>query len=213
MTTILIIGASKGIGLQTVKFALEDAFKVRALARSAAKIPITDPDLEKIAGDALDRAMVRRAIAGVDVVIQTLGVAPSLEFIFKPGRVFSEATRLLVPAMEEAGVRRLISVTGFGAGDSRNRGGFLYNAAFNTLLGRVYDDKDEQERIIRMSQLDWTIVRPVILTNGPRTGSRRALVDPTDWRSGFISRADVADFLIEQVDDSSYLRKTPVLTA
>jgi hypothetical protein len=90
----------------------------------------------------------------------------------------------------------LICVTGFGAGNSRGRGGCLYNAAFHLLLGRVYDDKDVQERIVRRSKLDWVIVRPVILTNGPKTNAYRALVDPRGWTCGFISRADVADFLV-----------------
>src|SRR5256712_13419268 len=88
---------------------------------------------------------------------------------------FSKATRVLVTAMEEAQVKRLICVTGFGAGDSRGRGGFLYSVAFHLLLGRVYDDKDVQERIVRRSKLDWVIVRPVILTDGPKTNAYRAL--------------------------------------
>ena len=90
--------------------------------------------------------------------------------------------------MEEAQVKRLICVTGFGAGDSRGGGGFLYSATFHLLLGRVYDDKDVQERIVRRSKLDWVIVRPVILTNGPKTNAYRALVDPRGWTCGFISR-------------------------
>src|SRR5262249_34299511 len=79
-------------------------------------------------------------------------------------------------------------------------------------LGRVYADKDVQERIIRRSRLDWTTVRPTILTNGPKTRSYRVLVDPRDSTSGFISRADVADFLVKQIDDTSLLRQTPALT-
>jgi len=131
--------------------------------------------------------------------------------IFKPVRLFSEATLVLITAMEETGVKRLICLTGFGAGDSRNKGGFLYNTAFHLFLGRVYDDKDVQEQMIRTSKLDWVIARPGILTNGPRTGSYRVLVDPKDWRCGFISRADVADFLVKQIDDDEFLGKTPVL--
>jgi hypothetical protein len=65
-----------------------------------------------------------------------------------------------------------------------------------------------QERIIRKSRLGWTIVRPTILTNGPRTGACRLLVDPRDWTSGFILRADVADFLVKQ----GLFRHTPALT-
>ena len=104
-------------------------------------------------------------------------------------------------------------MTGFGAGDSRGSGGFLYNVAFHLVLGRVYDDKDVQERIVRRSKLDWVIVRPVILTSGPRTKAYRALVDPRDWTCGFISRADVADFLVKQIDNGAFLHKTPVLTS
>jgi hypothetical protein len=91
-------------------------------------------------------------------------------------------------------------------------GRLLYSAGLCLFLGRVYVDKDVQERIIRRSRLDWTIVRPTILTNGPRTRSYRVLVDPRDWTSGFISRVDVADFLVEQIDDTSLLRQTPTLT-
>ena len=113
--------------------------------------------------------------------------------------------------MEARAVRRLICVTGFGAGDSRGRGGLLYNGALCLFLGRIYADKDAQEWIIRRSRLDWTIVRPTILTDGRPTGAYRVLVDARDWRSGFISRADVAEFLVRQIDDNAFLHKTPVV--
>jgi len=149
--------------------------------------------------------------SGVDAVIQTLGVSPTPELIFGGTRLFSVATRVLVNAMEASAVRRLICVTGFGAGDSRGHGGLLYNAGLCLILGRIYADKDAQEWIIRRSRLDWTIVRPTILTDGQRTGAYRVLVDARDWRSGFISRADVADFLVKQVNDASLVHKTPAL--
>jgi hypothetical protein len=57
------------------------------------------------------------------------------------------------------------------------------------------------------------IVRPVILTNGPKTSTYRALVDPRGWTCGFIYRADVGDFLVKQIDDDTFLHKTPVLTS
>ena len=88
------------------------------------------------------------------------------------------------------------------------QGGLIYDTAFNLLLGRVYDDKDLQEYLIRNSGLDWTIVRPVILTNGRRTGSYRVL---RDRGLGFVPRAEVAHFLVEQVTSDAYLGKTPVL--
>jgi putative NADH-flavin reductase len=211
VATVLIIGASRGIGLETVKAALEAGHSVRALARSALRIRVEHAKLEKMAGDALQMATVKRALSRVDVVIQSLGVSAGPEIIFEPTRLFSKATRVLVTAMEEAQVKRLICVTGFGAGDSRGHGGLLYNAAFHLVLGRLYDDKDVQERIVRRSKLDWVIVRPVILTEGPKTNAYRALVDPRDWACGFISRADVANFLIKQIDEDAFLHKTPVL--
>jgi putative NADH-flavin reductase len=211
VATVLIIGASRGIGLETVKAAVQAGLSVRALARSARRMSMDHPKLEKMAGDALEMATVRRALTGVDAVIQSLGVSVGPEIIFKPTRLFSTATRVLVTAMEEAQIKRLICVTGFGAGDSRGYGGFLYSAAFRLVVGRLYDDKEVQERIVRSSKLDWLIVRPVILTNGPKTNTYRAVVDPRDWARGF-SRADVADFLIKQIDNDAFLRKTPVLT-
>jgi putative NADH-flavin reductase len=212
VATVLIIGASRGIGLETVKAALKAGHSVRALARSARRIRVDHPQLEKMAGDAREMVTVKRALTGVDAIIQSLGVSVGPEIILKPTWLFSKATRVLVTAMEEAHVKRLICVTGFGAGDSFGHGGFLCSAAFHLLLGRVYDDKDLQERIVRRSKLDWVIVRPVILTDGPKTNDYRALVNPRRWTWGFISRADVADFLVKQIDDDAFLHKTPVLT-
>jgi putative NADH-flavin reductase len=211
MSTVLIIGASRGIGLETVKLALKAGHSVRAMARSAGAIRLRDPKLEKLDGDALDQHTIERALGGVGTVIQTLGVSPTPELIFGGTRLFSAATRILVNAMEASAVKRLICVTGFGAGDSRGRGGLLYNATLCLILRRIYADKDAQEWIIRRSRLDWTIVRPAILTDGQRTSAYRVLVDARDWRSGFISRADVADFLVKQVNDASLVHKTPAL--
>jgi putative NADH-flavin reductase len=170
MATVLIIGASRGIGLETVKCALEAGHIVRALARSARRIPVGHPKLTKVSADARDQAAVAGALEGVDAVIQTLGVVAGRDMMLKPVRLFSDATRVLIAAMKETRVKRLIAVTGFGAGDSRNRGGCLYNTAFHLFLGRAYDDKDEQEYLIQESGLDWVIARPVILTSGFEDG-------------------------------------------
>ena len=106
VATVLIIGASRGIGLEAVKAALEAGHSVRALARSARRIRVDHSQLEKMAGDALEMATVKRALTGIDVVIQSLGVSVGPEIIFKPTRFFSKATRVLVTAMEEAQVKR-----------------------------------------------------------------------------------------------------------
>ncbi len=211
MARILVIGASKGIGLEAVRQGLAGGHEVRAFARTADRLPLTSAKLEPHKGDALVAHDIAAAVQGVDAVVQALGIPMSQEMLLGPVHLFSEATRILVAAMEETGVKRLICVTGFGAGESRARIGLLRRIPFEIVLGRAYDDKSVQERIIRRSTLDWVIARPVILTNGPMTGRYRVLADAETWRGGFISRADVAHFLIEQIEDDTYLRKAPVL--
>src|SRR3974390_873799 len=209
MAQVLIIGASKGIGLETTRQALDAGHRVRAFARSAADIRISDPDLEKVRGNALRNSDVTAAITGMDAVIQVLGVG--LGDLFLPVHLFSDATRILLAAMQTQGVKRLICVTGFGAGDSRASINCLQLLPFRFFFGRAYDDKDVQERLIKDSVFDWTIARPGVLTSGSRTGRYKILKDPLEWRNGIISRADVADFLVQQIEDRAYLRKTPVL--
>ena len=212
MAKLLVIGASRGIGLEMVKAALTAGHSVRALARSAASIPIQNVALDKISGNALDHDTIRNALKDVNVVVQTLGVDTSPRAIFQPTTLFSQSTRILVDAMKAADVKRLIAVTGLGAGDSHGHGGFLYDAvAFPLLLKRVYGDKDMQESIIKSSGLEWTIVRPGLLTNSPATGQYRVLTAPNEWRFGTISRADVADFIVRQIDDRGLIGTTPLL--
>ena len=206
--TVLITGASRGIGLETVCAALDAGFHVRALARSADAIALTHPGLEKLQGSALDAAIVSKAVDGADAVITCLGMGPTLG----PVTLFSRSTEIMVQAMEAAGVRRLIAVTGIGSGDSRGVGGMLYAKLFQPLLlGTIYADKDREEAIIKQSDLDWTIVRPGFLTRLKPTGKPRAIVDPKDWQGGFISRADVAWFLIDELRSHRFVHQTPLL--
>jgi len=206
---VLIIGASKGIGLETIRQALEAGHAVRAFARSAAEIDISNSKLEKVPGNALKIQDVEAALIGMDVVIQTLGVG--LGDLFRPVRLFSDATRVLIAAMQAQNVQRLISVTGFGAGDSRANISCLQRVPFKLVFGRAYEDKSLQEGLIKASSLDWTIARPGVLTGGRRTARYKILADAAQWRNGMISRADVADFLVRQIEDQTYLRQAPVL--
>lgn len=212
MAKVLVVGASRGIGLETMRAALRAENGVRALARSAASIPIQDASLEKVSGDAGDGDTIQSALKNVDVVIQTLGVDFSPRLVVEGTTLFSGSTRILVDAMKAAGVERLITVTGLGAGDSRGHGGLVYDwIILPLLLKRVYHDKDVQEWIVRSSGLDWTIVRPGLLTNGPPTDHYRVLTASMDWRFGVISRADVADFLVQQIEDRAHIGATPLL--
>jgi putative NADH-flavin reductase len=206
---VLIIGASKGIGLETTRQALEAGYDVRALARSAAAISLSNPKLEKVTGDALDHRDVEAALAQVNAVIVTLGVG--LGDLLRPVHLFSEATRVLIRAMKAQAVKRLICVTGFGAGDSHASISCLQRMPFQIIFSHAYDDKTRQERLIKESALEWTIVRPGVLTGGPRTGRYQVLREPSQWRNGIISRADVAEFLVRQIEDLTYVHEAPVL--
>ena len=206
---VLIIGASKGIGLETTRQALDAGHDVRALARSATAIALSNASLEKMRGDALKTEDVEAALVGMDVVIQTLGVG--LGELFRPVHLFSNATQVLIAAMKRQDIKRLICVTGFGAGDSRASISCLQRLPFQIVFGRAYDDKSLQEQLIKESELDWTIARPGVLTSGPRTGHYQILSEASQWRNGIISRADVAEFLVRQIGDQTYIRKAPVL--
>lgn len=209
MAHVLVIGASGGIGRETLSAALNAGHRVRAFSRSANEIDLENNYLEKHSGDAMNEAGIDAALDGIDVVVQTLGIGA--DELFKSVNLFSESTRILIAAMQRRNVRRLIVVTGFGAGDSREAIGCLQRIPFRLFLGRAYDDKDVQERLIKESGLDWTIVRPGILTKGARTGRYRVLVEPSQWRNGVISRADVADFIVRSIDDDGRAQQAPVL--
>lgn len=210
MARLLVIGASQGIGLETVKAALAAGHTVRAFARSAHRLPLDHANLEKVDGDARDCAAISAALEGQDAVVQTLGVALTPETLLHGTKLFSTGTRVLVDAMTARGPKRLIAVTGISAGNSRDCLGPIAGAAFALTLRRIYDDKDAQERIVQSSALDWTIVRPGFLTNGPST-HYRALIEPNTWRSGSITRTGVAQFLVDIVADTAFRHQTPLL--
>ena len=208
---VLIIGASRGIGLETARQALEAGYGVRAFARSTVAILNSNSSLENFRGDALYVEDVKTALVGVDVVIQTLGVG--IGELFRPVHLFSEATEILIGAMKTQKAKRLICVTGFGAGDSRASISCLQRLPFQVVFGRAYDDKSLQEQLIKDSELDWTIARPGVLTSGRRTNHYKVLSEASQFRNGIISRANVADFLVRQIVDQTYIHKAPVLVS
>jgi putative NADH-flavin reductase len=206
---LLIIGASRGIGRQLLEQALQDGHLVTAVARHPENLPRQQAGLRVMAGDILDSPLVQQAVAGQEAVCLTIGVGVT----WKPVTVFSQGTKNVLAAMAEHGVRRLVCVTGIGAGDSAGHGGLLYDRLFKPLLLKtIYEDKDRQEALIRASDTDWTIVRPGFLTNGPLTGNYRVLTDLWGVTTDKISRADVAHFMLEELTAPRYVRQTPLLT-
>ncbi|QFT91730.1 hypothetical protein FIU86_02675 [Roseovarius sp. THAF9] len=207
---ITILGATSGIGQCAVDEALRRDHTVRAFARSAGDMTAR-PGLEPFPGDALDPANVADALKDTDAVVYVLGIKESVSMLWKEVTLFSETTRILLDAMQTAGVSRLVAVTGFGAGRSRSAMSSVESLGHKAILGRPYADKDRQEALIMDSPLDWTIARPVILTNGARTGTCKVLREPKSWRNGLISRADTACYLIDAIEGGLDIRSDVVL--
>jgi putative NADH-flavin reductase len=207
---ITVIGASRGIGRKVVDYALERGHHVRAVARSAGGMDIVADGFEAFPGDATDPGFLARAVEGVDAVVFALG-APRDIRVLRTTTLFSATTQALIPAMQDAGVRRLLVVTGFGAGESYAKLSTPEKITYKLFLGRAYEDKALQEDLIKGADLDWTIARPGILTDNAMTGKYEVLVAPGTWRQGVISRADVAHFLVHAAEDASHIRETPAL--
>ena len=206
---ILIIGATRGIGLQILQQALAKDHDTTVLARSPQKITVEHERLQVMQGNILDDHAVGSASEGRDVVISCIGIMPTR----KPVSVFSVGTKNVLAAMDKSKVKLLVSVTGIGAGDSRGHGGFFYDKIIQPFfLKTIYEDKDRQELLIKDSSVNWIIVRPGFLTDGPLRGSYRVLTDLRDAKAGKISRADVAHFILNQLDSSEYIGQTPLLT-
>lgn len=209
--TLLVLGATKGIGAATVARALERGHHVRALSRRAEETLDTTPDLTPISADATDVDALADAMAGVDTVIYTVGVDHGINMVLRPVTLFSESMAAVLRAMDRTGRKRLIAVTGYGAGDSKETMPLWARWGHWAVLGRAYDDKDRQEDLVRNSQVEWTLVRPVILTHGPATQAFAILREPKEWRNGFISRNDVAHYLVEAAESACDLQRAVVL--
>ena len=208
---IVVIGGTRGIGLETVKALVKKDYNVVAFSRSALSLQFEDKNLTKIAGDATNQEDLNLLIKNADAVVQTLGVPISLNLITGPIDLFSTATRVLISSMKSNNVKRLVAVTGFGAGDSEEKIHCLQKVPFNIIFGHAYRDKSIQEEYIKKSGLNWTIVRPGVLTNFPYRENYRIRTNKEDWKNGLISRAAVADYITRSLHDSKTYGITPVL--
>ncbi len=204
---LLIFGSTGSIGRQLVKQALEQGHIVTAFVRDATKVNIKHNNLQIAQGDVMDPEAVRKAVQGHEAVLCSLGAG-------RKGTVRSEGTRNIINAMEQAGIRRFICQSSLGVGDSRgNLSIFWKYIMFGLLLRPAYADHASQENYVRQSHLDWTIVRPGAFTDGERTGQYRHGFSNTDKTTKLkISRADVADFMLKQLTDDTYLHKAPGLS-
>jgi putative NADH-flavin reductase len=205
---VLVLGATGGTGRLIVRKAVAAGHEVVALVRDDAKAAHLS-EAKILQGDARNGSALAAALAGCDGVISALGTGISP---LKKVTSLSTATYALVNAMPGQGVERLVCITGLGAGDSRGHGGFLFDRLVMPLLLRnVYADKDRQEAIVRQSNLDWTLVRPMVLTNAPATGKVRATVDLRAVHGGTISRADVAEFVVAELTMGKWAKQAPLI--
>ncbi|MBX2925715.1 MAG: NAD(P)H-binding protein [Chitinophagaceae bacterium] len=207
---IAVIGASAGIGLETVKRALDRSHSVTTLSRS--KIGIADNEnLTQINGSATNKADLQKALENAKAVLVTLGTGKSI----KATTLYSDFGKLLVEIQRESKLDiPFIIVTGFGAGESIKYAPFSAKLMMNLLLKAVYADKTKMEEMIAGSDMNWTIVRPGFLKNGTLTESYT--VENRLYKGikmGKINRADVADFLVKQAEQNTEAKKYVTIRA
>jgi putative NADH-flavin reductase len=202
---VIVFGGTGTIGRLVVQQAVEQDHEVTLLTRNPSLVGPTDPRVHVVEGDVFDARAIAPVIAGQDAVVVTLGGG-------RKGGVRARGTAAIIEAMRATGVRRLVVLSLIGVGDSREQLNFFWKRLmFGLLLRGAYADHVEQERLTRASGLDWTIVRPGSFTDGPRTGSYRRGFGPQEKTTLKVSRADVAEFVVEQLTDETWLRQAPSL--
>lgn len=205
---ITIIGASAGVGLQCVRVALERGHTVTTLSRNTASLP-RHAALKALEGSATRVDDLRRSLAGADAAIVTLGTGMDR----KPTTLYTDFGRALIAVQSELGNTPIQVLTGFGAGDSSAYQGWFAKMLFNLLLKAVYENKSELEAMIEASSLNWSLVRPGMLTNKPSALPANAQVSyRMGMKVGSVSREAVARFMIQQAENPTCLRQKPALS-
>jgi putative NADH-flavin reductase len=202
---LLVAGASGRTGRILVSIALARGHDVTALVRDASSFAASGAHPTVVTGDVLDPATLAPAVAGQDAVVSLLAPRPR-----KNGRVYVEGTRNLADAAVAAGVRRFVAVSAEGAGVDPGSVPLGYRLVLRIpVVARLYPDIARMEAELREStDLDWTVARPAILTNGPLTGRYREAVGPVVPRGLRLSRADLAAFLLELVETGAHVRES-----
>ena len=206
---ILLLGATGGTGREIVAQAVQQGYEVTALVRRPGKAALPE-GVRVLPGNITDDTeALARAMPGQEVVISTLGVGKAL----RSGGLIARSAPLIVRAMDRQGIRRLIFMSAYGVGATWKDVPILPRMLMGVLFRDLYGDKKLGEDALRRSELDWTLVHPVTLTNGRRTGRYR--VGERLKLRGFptVSRADVAEFLLTQVEDRNYLRKDVLISS
>jgi len=205
---IAVIGASAGIGAETVKQALDRGHSVRALSRNNEALP-EHTLLTKINGTALSVDDLKKTIAGTDAVLVTIGTKKK-----KGTTLFSETARALVKASSDLSYNgKVIVVTGFGTGASAEYLSFSLRLIINLFLKDQYHDKTRMEQVLTFSSMKWETVMPGMLTNGPLATGYKVISElKKGMKVSRIPRANVAHYLLEEAENPRSLYKHVVLT-
>lgn len=203
---IAVFGATGATGLEVVEQALDGGHEVTVLVRgSATRIP-SRPGLHVVAGSVDQQDVVDRVVEGQDAVISALGTNQK-----GPVTVCTDGIRAILSAMGRRGVRRLVVVSAHGAAESHDNS--LYATAVWLGVANKMRDKEAMEALIRASDVDWTIVRPPALSNGPRTKAYRTGTDLKIRITSKISRRDLANFLVQEAVNGRFLHQMPKVAA
>ena len=201
---ILIFGASGAAGKELVKQALEQGHFVTAFVRNPSKLKITNNNLKVLHGFIDDRLAVENAIKGQRAVLSALGASSPFKF----DQLVVDGISNIVEGMQKSGVKRFIYLSFIGVHESRKDAPFFIRHVASKILKTEIAGHEAKENIIKQSHLDWTIVRPPGLTNGLKKGIYRQGEDlKSSAFMATISRADVADFMLSQINDRSFIRK------
>jgi Putative NADH-flavin reductase len=203
---ILVLGATGRTGQQVVAQALEQGHAVTVFVRDPARLNAASERLAVVIGDVTrDSAALVEAVRDTDAVISALGVGDAL----KAHGLIAGAVPTIVAAMQTVGVRRLIFTSAYGVAETIRDTPLIPRLLIRSLLKDLYADKNAGERELRRigGDIDWTIVYPTTLTNGPRTGRYRFGERLSLRGVPRVSRADVADFLLTQLLDRTYVNK------
>ncbi len=203
---ILVFGSTGATGQQIVKQALQLGYKVTAFARDPSKVILKHEKLSIVKGDILDYDSIEKAVQSHNAVMSALGIRT-----FKKNSIMSDGTRNIIKAMQQQNIKRFICMSSIGVGNSKEQQsglGFLYNKILIPyLMKNMFNDKELQEQIIQESNLNWTIVRPTRLTNGEKTGNYKAFSYNERNYNPKISRADVAGFMLEILNNDKYIKE------
>jgi putative NADH-flavin reductase len=217
MEKIAVFGATGRTGKHIVEEAARRGFIPVCLVREKSKEKITEPKAFSIIGSPLEYEDVLETIDGCDAVLVALNIARKSDWpwakVITPPNLFDVTMKNIVKAMSETEIRRVITVSAWGVGDSYREVNWVFRFLINnTKVGMAYAGHEDQERVLRQSELDWTAVRPVGLSNETWNSPVRVSFKGENKLRMTISRKDVAKFMLDILEDKRYYRTTPSIS-